>query len=181
MLKSIRGMKINEFSGKPNISLIGFMCSGKTTLGRNIARLKNLSHHDTDKMIINHEGKSITDIFDEHGEKYFRTLEAAMIESLKNVKGSVISCGGGVVLNEANMQILREISVVIYLHMSPEKIYERLGRNNNRPLLTGEETESKISGLFESRKPLYMKYCHKAVDVTDFSIEESVALILGMI
>ena len=169
------------FSGKSNISLIGFMCSGKTTLGRRIAKRKGLSHYDIDRMIINHEGKSITDIFDEHGERYFRMLESDMVVALKDTKRSVISCGGGVVLNEENMRILREISLVIYLHMSSDKIYRHLGSGTHRPLLLGDDTETKIDSLLEIRKPLYMKHCHIAVDVTDFNIDESVALILGLL
>jgi len=157
------------------------MCSGKTTLGRHIAKIKKMSYYDTDKMVVDYAKKSIANIFNDDGEKYFRVLESDMLKTLKDVKNSVISCGGGVVLDESNVRLLREISTIVYLHASVDKIYQNLGKSNNRPLLQGEDAKAKISDLLAVRKPIYMKSCHIAIDVTDFSIEKSIAMILKLI
>jgi shikimate kinase len=180
-MKDLTG--VSMFQNKPNISLIGFMGSGKTTIGRLIAKIEDLKFCDTDALIVEKsDGKSITDIFNDFGEKYFRGLEADAIKSLKDVKSSVISCGGGVVLNEDNMRLLREISVVVYLHANSEKIYSNLKKSDSvRPLLLVDDVMAEIDSLLKVRKPLYMKYCHIAVDVTDFGVKESAYSVLRLL
>jgi len=167
-----------------NISLIGFMGSGKTTIGKRISEIKNLAFYDIDAMIVDEAQKSIADIFDEFGEAHFRLLETNMIKSLKSVKNAVISCGGGAALFDENIRILREISTVVYLQASVDKILanlESLENEDTRPLLLGSEPKAKVERILKIRKPIYMKSCHISVDVTKFNVDEAALKLLGLL
>lgn len=141
---------------KDNIALIGFMGSGKTTVGRALSKLMDMKFVDIDKVISAREKKSINEIFEEKGQIYFRDLEREIIaqESLKN--NCVISTGGGSILDNENIKRLRETSFVVYLDCTIECLYQRLKNSTTRPILnTAEDRRKIIEELYEKRRFLY--------------------------
>lgn len=141
---------------KSNIALIGFMGSGKTTIGRILAKSLDMKFVDIDRCISIKEKKTIDDIFQMFGEQYFRDLERAVIleESLDN--NIVISTGGGTILDNVNIKNLKKNSFVVYLDCDIKTIYERVKNNKRRPLLNNSENLlEKIETLYDSRRMLY--------------------------
>jgi len=141
-----------------NISLIGFMGSGKTTLGRILAAGKNFLFIDLDRIIELEENKRIKDIFKIYGEDYFRNLESEVIKKIYINKNCIFACGGGVVNRSKNMGIIRRNSLVIYLSVSPENVFKRLKNTGDRPLIEVENREEAIRNLAGKRDKLYRKY-----------------------
>lgn len=141
---------------KDNIALIGFMGSGKTTVGKVLAKLMDMKFVDIDKIIAANEKKSVAEIFEEKGQIYFRDLEREIIaqESLKN--NCVISTGGGSILDNENIKRLRETSFVVYLDCTIECLYQRLKNSTTRPILNDTDDKRKlIEELYEKRRFLY--------------------------
>lgn len=138
------------------IALIGFMGSGKSTVGRELARKMAYPFVDTDEEIERKAKKSIPEIFEEHGEKYFRRLEEEVLsEIIENNEEMVISTGGGIVLSERNRRILREKTITILLQAGVEELYNRLKDETNRPLLAVENPQEEIKRLLEEREEYY--------------------------
>lgn len=141
---------------KDNIALIGFMGSGKTTVGKSLAKLLEMRFVDIDKLISAREKKSVNDIFIEKGQTYFRDIEREIIaqESIKN--NCVISTGGGSIIDNENIKRLRETSFIVYLDCTIECLYQRLKNSTTRPILNDSTDRRKtIEDLFEKRKFLY--------------------------
>ena len=123
------------------IILIGFMGSGKTALGKRLAKKLQYPFFDTDLLIEKHEGKSIQEIFNQLGETYFRKQEANLIRSFQFPEDCVIACGGGLPCHNENMKQLLRLGFVFYLKLSVDFLTKRLELNNeSRPLLSGLET-----------------------------------------
>lgn len=145
-----------------NISLIGFMGSGKTTVGRILSQKINFLFIDLDRIIEIAEGKSIPEIFKEKGEQYFRNIETEVIGKIYINKNCVFGCGGGIVERGENMNIIKRNSAVIYLNVSPPEAYERLKNVKNRPLLKTQSGKDDlreiINNLISRRDSLYRKY-----------------------
>ncbi|MGL5049041.1 MAG: shikimate kinase [Fusobacteriaceae bacterium] len=141
---------------KDNIALIGFMGSGKTTIGRQLAKALEMKFIDIDKMISMKEKKTIPEIFQEKGELYFRTLEREIIEEESRENNIVIATGGGAIVDNENIKNLKKSSYVVYLDTSLECIYERVKNGKNRPLLNDvENLFSTIEELYSKRAWLY--------------------------
>lgn len=140
---------------KDNIALIGFMGSGKSTIGRVLAKYLDMKFIDIDKLISAREKKSIPEIFAEKGESYFRKLEREIVyeESLDN--NIVIATGGGVIIDNENIKTLRETSYIVYLDCTIDCIYERVKNSKSRPLLNVENMYEKIKDLHSKREILY--------------------------
>ncbi|MCX8186001.1 MAG: shikimate kinase [Sulfolobales archaeon] len=150
----------------PNISLVGFMGSGKTTVGNLLAKQLGFNFVDLDRVIEGKLDMEIDVIFSKFGEEYFRDVEAEVIkEVLSGVDNTVISCGGGVVLREGNVNVLRERSIVIYLRISADEAYRRLKHCDDRPLLKDRDKKAVINDLLRIREPLYLRAAHMVVDV----------------
>ncbi len=160
-----------------NIVLTGFMGAGKSTVGRRLVHLLKKKMVDTDDMIEREAGMKISEIFAKHGEDYFRELEEKIVAKASQMKNHVIVTGGGVVLREKNIQNLRKNGVIIYLHASPEVIYNRVKNQSHRPLLQVKDPLEEIRELLEFRAPFYAKNDH-AIDTSDLTIEEVVAEVL---
>lgn len=152
MYRALSGFRKEE--GFKNISLVGFMGCGKTTVGRLLARSMNLKFTDTDIIIREREGMEIREIFSSRGERYFRKLEEEVIREVSRERGQVISCGGGSLIRSGNRKNLRENSTVVWLYNSPEGCVERIG-DYSRPLLRGAGSAGAVRELFRSRREHY--------------------------
>lgn len=150
------------------IVLIGFMGSGKTTVGIRLSYRLRRAMEDTDKMIERREGRTISTIFAEEGEGYFREQETALLQELAD-KGyhQILSVGGGTPIKEENRKLLKKIGTVIYLRVRPETVYERLKGDNTRPLLQGDNPLEKITTLLEQRKAAYEEAADIVLDADD--------------
>lgn len=147
---------------KTNIVLIGLMGVGKTTIGKRLASILDMSFTDSDENIERSFGK-ISDLFQE-GEQHFRDLESKMIKCLSSLDNIIVSTGGGVVLRPENMEALRRKGVIFYLKRPVEDIVEAVD-TKNRPLI--KDNPEVLYKLFEEREPLYIKYSDYTIDVTD--------------
>lgn len=139
-----------------NIILIGFMGSGKTTVGNRLSYKLKRSIADTDKMIEKREERSISEIFAVRGEDYFRKKETELLRELKREKTrQIFSVGGGTPLRAENRKLLSELGTVVWLKVSPETVYNRLKGDATRPLLQGKDPMEKIKTLLKEREDLY--------------------------
>ncbi|MBN1671080.1 MAG: shikimate kinase [Kiritimatiellae bacterium] len=140
---------------KANVVLVGFMGTGKTAVGRVLAEKLDKTLVDMDSMIEAREGKSIPRIFAEDGEPHFRALERKLVRELAAGRDLVVSAGGGIVLNGANIDDFSRTGLVVCLTATPATILERVGDDTNRPLLAAADKLGKIKTLLAARKPYY--------------------------
>ena len=138
------------------IYLCGFMGCGKSTLGRFAARKLGYPIVDTDYIITKKAGCSINEIFSEKGEEYFRKLETKVIRSLSYQKPRVVSLGGGSVLKDKNVKYMKRSGLIVFLDTPFEVVYERVRRNNRRPIARRLDKEG-LRELFEERRKRYQK------------------------
>lgn len=138
-----------------NIALIGFMGSGKTSVGRLVAESLSFEFLDTDEIIQSHTGRTITDIFARDGEPAFRELERQVVRELSSREKTVISTGGGLPTNPENLAALKKFCLVVCLWASQEKIWERVRHQSHRPLLHDPDPQQKIRDLLAARGPFY--------------------------
>lgn len=138
-----------------NIVLTGFMGTGKSAVGKEISRRLSMRFIDIDHEIEKAEAMPIKDLFAQKGETYFREIEAEMIRKFSAERRIIIATGGGAVLREENLAALRENGMIFCLTARPETIHDRTGRNDDRPLLKGDDRMRKIIELLSSRSPLY--------------------------
>jgi shikimate kinase len=141
-----------------NLVLVGFSCSGKTTLGRNLARRLRLRFVDSDRFVEEMTGRSIPDIFREDGEAAFREIEAQAIAKITADRRQVISTGGGAFVNQTNRDALRNGNLVVHLHVRPETVVDRLRNSRSgrpRPLLDSPDPLGRVIELMEQRKEAY--------------------------
>src|SRR5580700_10305718 len=149
-----------------NLVLVGFMGSGKSSVGREIARRWGFRFVDTDTTIRQKYRISIPDIFASFGEPVFRDEENKALLDLQNSRHAVVATGGGIVLQHRNHPLLRSLGVVLWLLASEEVIWERVSRNQNRPLLRTKDPRKTITDLLSVRYPLYRA-------VADINVETS--------
>ena len=141
---------------RPNIYLVGFMGVGKSVIGNRLASELEYPFFDSDEVIEKRAGKTISKIFADEGESIFRQYESDFIDSGHPSEGCVISCGGGLVIQEGMVERLKSKGVVICLFASLENIIERTCRSGGRPLLNVDDPEARIRKLFAEREPIYM-------------------------
>lgn len=164
---------------KHNIILIGFMGSGKTTVGEYLARELGYHFQDTDHLLEQKAGDTISRIFEVHGEAYFRDMETGLLkELLPALEHTILSTGGGLPLREENVRLLQELGFVVYLQASKETTLSRLAGDRTRPLIQGEDMEQKVDRLLGIRTPIYEKAAHKLVVTDNRSVEEITQLIM---
>lgn len=138
-----------------NLALIGFMGTGKSSVGRLVAEQLHFDYLDTDEMIQSRTGRTIVDIFEQDGEAAFRKLEQQIVRELAARKRTVISTGGGLPAVAANLAGLKAHALTVCLWASPEKIWERVRNQTHRPLLSGPNPRLKIAELLAAREPFY--------------------------
>lgn len=160
------------YSGKKHIILIGFMGVGKSTVSRELFRKSGRPEIDTDHWIEEREGRSISRIFEEEGEEYFRDRETELIDELGEREPSVVSCGGGMILRDLNVRKLKALGEIVLLTASPESIYERVKDSTSRPLLNGNMNTDYIAGLMEQRRPYYEAAKTVSVSTDDREISD---------
>ncbi len=149
------------------------MGTGKTAAGKKIANALDMKYIDMDEVIEKDVGKSISRIFRDSGEEYFREVEKKVVKCVALLDGFVISTGGGVVLKNENMDELEKNGTVICLTAAPEVILKRTRNTSYRPLLNVEDPEGKIRRLLEKRESYY-KRCSLMVDTSEKSVKEVV-------
>ncbi len=142
---------------KLNITFCGMMGSGKSVVGRKLAKLIKFDFLDTDKLIEKKTGKSINQIFTEFGETYFRELEENFISKALFQKNYVISLGGGVMSNTNLRKIIKKNSFNIYLYVDNDILLKRLSSSNKRPLIKNTDVKKKLDELYKKRKFFYNK------------------------
>jgi len=138
-----------------NLALIGFMGTGKSSVGQSVAAQLQFSFVDTDELIQSRAGRTIQEIFSQAGEQVFRDLERKVVEELSRAQRMVISTGGGLAANAENFATLKEHALIVCLWASPEVIWERVRGQNHRPLLQGPDPQGKIRELLAAREPFY--------------------------
>jgi shikimate kinase len=148
---------MNKTKISKNIYLIGFMGAGKTSVGRILAKKLRLEFSDLDELIEADCGETISSIFSEHGEDFFRDLESKKLQSVSKNSGQIVATGGGVVLRQVNWEVMKEGGITVYLKASPDVLWSRIKNDASRPLLQVEKPSEKINELLSMRMPLYEK------------------------
>ena len=147
----------------PRPVLIGLMGCGKSSVGRRLSERLNIPLIDLDDYIVQQAGMSIPEIFERLGEEAFRDMESkALAETIE--KRAILASGGGVVLREANRQLLKGHPPVIWLKAAPEYLAKRISGDANRPLIANQDTLKKLSALAAERYPLYEECADLVID-----------------
>ena len=164
----------------PLIALVGMPGSGKSTVGRHVARHLALPFIDTDHLIEQRIGCSIRDYFETQGEAAFRDVEQAVIDEVTRVPGHVVATGGGAVLREVNRQALHSRTTVVYLRSTPEDLARRLRHDTRRPLLQqgGADPLRRLRSLFQERDALYRRTAHFVIETGRPSVHTLVNMVL---
>lgn len=166
-----------------NLVIVGFMGSGKTTIGDALATAAGMPHKDTDVIIEESAGTTISEIFRQQGEKAFRHLETRTLTILADTdtEPTVYSTGGGIVVEEINRPLLHQLGTVVWLRVRPETVIERLGDDNTRPLLAGPDRDKKVQDLIDARYKAYESSADIIVDVDGKTPQEIVSEILARV
>jgi len=157
-----------------NIILTGFMGVGKTSVGTRLAKDLGYAFVDTDELIEADQKITITDIFSNFGEPYFRDVESRIIKEVLSGEGQVVATGGGAVIREENRRVFKENGVTICLTAHPESIYGRIQHETHRPLLQGPDPKAKIRELLAAREPFY-RQADFIVDTSERSVDSVIA------
>ena len=156
-----------------NIVLIGFMGSGKTSVGLKLSYRLRMTVEDTDKLIERREGRSVSQVFAEQGEAYFRQQETRLLQELLACPyARIYSVGGGTPVRRENRELLRELGMVVYLQVSPEIVYNRLKGDVTRPLLQCEDPLGRIRELMEERREAYESCADVILDGDGLDMEQ---------
>ena len=143
---------------------MGLPGSGKSTIGRQLARRLDVRFFDSDFVIERRTGCSIREFFEREGEQAFRDIEQEIIDELTRNNNCVLSTGGGAVLRKANREKLNQRCQVVYLHSAPEEVFRRIRHDQNRPLLQVADPQACLKELYEQRDPLYREAAHFVVE-----------------
>lgn len=147
-----------------HVALVGLPGSGKSTIGRQLARRLGRPFLDTDQIIESRIGLSIREFFEREGEAPFRDLEEQVIDELTRGESCVLSTGGGAVLRPVNRQYLKQRTHAVYLHSAPEEVFRRLRHDRNRPLLQVADPLARLQELYALRDPLYRESARLVVE-----------------
>jgi len=165
-------------SALERLALVGLPGSGKSTVGRQLARRLGLPFTDSDHAIEQRIGCSIRSFFEREGETAFRDIEESVIDELMRAGRAVIATGGGAVLRAANRDCLRAGASVIYLRSTPEEVYRRVRHDQNRPLLQVDDPMERLRSLHAERDPLYRETAQFIIETGRPSVPTLVNMIL---
>jgi shikimate kinase len=160
------------------VSLVGLPGSGKTTVGRQLARRLQIPFFDSDHAIEQRLGCSIREFFEREGEPRFRDIEEEIIDALTLESAGVLSTGGGAVIRSANRQHLRDRGHVVYLKSNPDELFRRLRHDVNRPLLQVADPLGRLRQLYADRDPLYRETAHFVMETGRPSVASLVNMIV---
>jgi len=164
---------------KTNIVLIGFMGTGKTSVGLRISEITGMRFVDTDDIIEDESKMSISEIFSKMGEDYFRDLESESVKKVSQLSNHVISTGGGVVKRGQNVNNLKSTGIIFCLDTTPELIMQRTKNYSHRPLLQVEDPVSHICKMLREREPFYACADHR-IDTSNLTINQVAEKIIGI-
>ena len=164
-----------------SIVLIGMMGAGKSSVGRCLQRQTGLSRFDTDEMAASKFGLSIPEIFSKFGEEKFREIETQALRELDPAKAVIVVTGGGIVLRDENVNLLKRLGTVVWLEAQEETLFERASYRGNRPLLKTENPRKTLSEILRARSPLYARVADIRVDTSALNHDEVAAAILSKI
>jgi len=160
------------------VFLIGFRGTGKTTLGKLLARKLGYAFVDTDKIICQRKGASVKTIVDQEGWEGFRRSEVKVLTEFGNASRTVVATGGGAILHRQFWQEMRNKAIIIWLTAESDVLLQRICRNtsmmDNRPSLTGKEVGQEILEVLHEREPLYREFAHFTIDTGRMKVMETV-------
>ena len=158
-----------------NIVLIGYMGSGKSTVGARLSDRLGIPFEDTDKMIEREQGMSVSEIFEKYGEESFRRMETELLSKLLEKEvGMVLALGGGTPMRQENQEAIKALGTVVYLRTKPETVLKRLKGDTTRPLLAGANAGEKVRAMMETRNPVYEALSDVAVDTDEKKLQRIV-------
>lgn len=161
-----------------NIYLIGFMGSGKSTVGKLLAQNLSMDFYDIDEFIVENTKMTIPEIFKKAGEKWFREQEAFALDCLSSGDNRVIATGGGIVETPSNTEKLKGLDNVFFLNASSDRLWQRVGKDANRPL---SKNISDFVKLYQKRKPLYKEVSNFTIETDILSPEEVANQIISVL
>jgi shikimate kinase len=162
-----------------NIYLVGFMGTGKTAVGKELARKKKWQFIDLDELIELREKRRISEIFAQEGEPYFRRIEKKVLKEVSKEEKFVVACGGGIVIDKDNIRIMKETGIIICLAASTDVILKRISGYTHRPLLNVSNPKKQMELLLKLRAPYYAR-ADKTIDTSRILIKEVVDKILKL-
>jgi shikimate kinase len=162
-----------------NIYLVGFMGTGKTAVGLELAKKKKWHFVDLDDLIELREKKIISGIFAQKGEPYFRRIEKQILKEVARENKFVVACGGGIVIDPDNIKVMKETGIIVCLTAKPEVILKRTSGYTHRPLLNVSDPKKQIEFLLKIRAPYYAR-AHKTIDTSKITIKEVAAKIVKL-
>lgn len=160
-----------------NTYLVGFMGTGKTAVGKELAKRKNWQFADLDELIERKDKRKIAEIFAQDGEPHFRKLEKEALEEISAKGDFVVACGGGIVIDPENIKLMKETGTIVCLTASADVILERTSKFTHRPLLQVDKPKEKIEELLRIRAPYYAQ-ADKTIDTSELSVREVVGRII---
>ncbi|MBS3957642.1 MAG: shikimate kinase [Clostridiales bacterium] len=161
-----------------HVYLVGFMGSGKSTVGLFVAEKLGMPFIDLDARIETAAGMSVVEMFEARGEEAFRAAESAALESLAFESPSVVACGGGIILHDANRRALQKTGVVVYLRVGAEEAIARIGDTSGRPLLARGDAVTMASTLLGAREALYRAVADVTVDTSGVAAHDVAARVV---
>jgi shikimate kinase len=162
-----------------SIVLIGMMGAGKSAVGRCLQWRTGFAQFDTDEMVRSKFGMPISEIFSAHSEDEFREAETEALRNLSHDQGAIIVTGGGIVLREENIDLLKRFGVVVWLEADEKTLFKRASRTGDRPLLQGKNPRKMFTQMLRARLPLYAKIADIRIDTSDLTDEEVAVAILS--
>src|ERR1700704_4789328 len=155
------------------------MGAGKSSVGRCLQRRTGLARFDTDELVAAKFALSIPEIFAKHGEENFRDAETNALRDLPNENAGIIVTGGGIVLRSENVDLLKQLGMVVWLEAKEETLFERASRRGNRPLLQTENPRATLAEMLQKRTPLYEKVADLRIETTKLTHDEVADMILS--
>ncbi|MBE2181771.1 MAG: shikimate kinase [Chthoniobacterales bacterium] len=160
-----------------NLVLVGFMGSGKSSVGRLLSSLTGFALVDTDNLVAQEARLSIPEIFRRHGEQHFRELETAALRGLVGRIGLIVATGGGIVISPENRALLPRIGPVAWLDASPDHLHQRV-RNSKRPLLQTDDPRGTLLELYKAREHLYRETATVRIDSSHLTHRQTAQAVL---